>query len=208
MTFSWRTRRLSAATDARSVDKSGFDRRSANATQKNLSFDRQCRCVPAEGPSACRLQLWNNPSDRQIGSLAVGANTIFAGNLRDVILRRDSVERRAVRLRLVFEGAGPTFAKLAQQLSMRVDMLPYAYCVELAKMLDQASPIWTEQAIEIIERNLARPLEDVFETFDPIPIGSASLACVYQARLKTGDRVAVKCGDRELDRLSPPICVH
>jgi predicted unusual protein kinase regulating ubiquinone biosynthesis (AarF/ABC1/UbiB family) len=32
----------------------------------------------------------------------------------------------------------------------------------------------------------------VFEIFDPVPIGSASLACVYQAQLKTGERVAVK----------------
>jgi ubiquinone biosynthesis protein len=116
----------------------------------------------------------------------------YAGNLLDVLSRQDSVDRRAVRLRHVFESGGPTFAKLGQQLSMRADMLPYAYCAELAKMLDQAKPIRTEQAIEIIERNLGRPLEDVFEIFDPTPIGSASLACVYQARLKTGERVAVK----------------
>ena len=115
-----------------------------------------------------------------------------SGNLLDLLARRDSIERRAVRLRHALEGCGPTFAKLGQQLSMRVDMLPYAYCAELAKMLDQAPPIRTEQAIEIIERNLGRPLEDVFEVIDPTPIGSASLACVYQARLKTGERVAVK----------------
>src|SRR5262245_10167920 len=116
----------------------------------------------------------------------------YVGNLVDVLLRRESVERRAVRLRHAFEGGGPTFAKLGQQLSMRADMLPYAYCAELAKMLDQAKPIPTEQAIELLERNLGRPLEDAFEIFDPIPIGSASLACVYQARLTTGERVAVK----------------
>jgi ubiquinone biosynthesis protein len=116
----------------------------------------------------------------------------YVGNLVDVLLRRESVERRAVRLRHAFEGGGPTFAKLGQQLSMRADMLPYAYCAELAKMLDQGKPIPTEQAIEIIERNLGRPLEDAFEIFDPIPIGSASLACVYQARLTTGEQVAVK----------------
>jgi ubiquinone biosynthesis protein len=75
---------------------------------------------------------------------------------------------------------------------MRADMLPYAYCAELAKMLDQAAPIRTKEAIEIIERNLGRPVDDVFEAIDPAPIGSASLACVYQARLKTGELVAVK----------------
>ena len=32
----------------------------------------------------------------------------------------------------------------------------------------------------------------MFAVFDPEPIGSASLACVYQAQLKTGEKVAVK----------------
>ena len=39
---------------------------------------------------------------------------------------------------------------------------------------------------------MKRPLYDVFEAFDPEPIGSASLACVYQAQLYTGEHVAVK----------------
>jgi ubiquinone biosynthesis protein len=132
---------------------------------------------------------------RPVGRLFVwlaGLMKFYSGNLFDVLLRRDSVERRAIRLRRVFEAAGPTFAKLGQQLSMRADMLPYAYCAELGKMLDQAAPIRTREAIEIIERNLGRPLDEVFEVIDPEPIGSASLACVYQARLKTGELVAVK----------------
>jgi ubiquinone biosynthesis protein len=116
----------------------------------------------------------------------------YFGNLIDYLLRRGSIERRAARLRQVFEEAGPTFQKLGQQLSMRADLLPYAYCTELAKMLDQAPSFPTDQAIAIIERNLRKPLSDVFEVFDPTPIGSASLACVYQAQLRTGERVAVK----------------
>src|SRR5262245_51421720 len=59
-------------------------------------------------------------------------------------------------------------------------------------MLDQAPPFPTEQAIAVIERSLGQPLSEIFEVFDPKPIGSASLACVYQARLKTGRLVAVK----------------
>lgn len=116
----------------------------------------------------------------------------YAGNLGDTLRRRSSVDRRARRLRMVFENAGPTFGKLAQQLSMRADMLPYAYCAELSKMLDRAPTFPTEQAIEIIERNLGRTLSEVFSAFDPQAIGSASLACVYQAQLRTGERVAVK----------------
>jgi len=116
----------------------------------------------------------------------------YVGNLVDRIRRRDSIDRRANRLRVVFEDVGGTFLKLAQQLSLRADMLPYAYCAELGKMLDRVPPFPTKQAIEVIERNIKRPLSDVFEIFDPDPIGSASLACVYQAKLKSGQRVAVK----------------
>src|SRR5260370_12542737 len=96
------------------------------------------------------------------------------GNLLDICLRRDSVQRRAVRLRRIFESAGATFAKFGQQLSIRADVLPYAYCAELSRMLDQAPPFPTSEAIAIIERNLGKPPSDVFEIFDPEPIGSAS----------------------------------
>jgi ubiquinone biosynthesis protein len=118
--------------------------------------------------------------------------TLLSGNALDLLLGRASVERRAARLRLVFENAGASFTKLGQQLALRADLLPYAYCQELSKMLDQAKPFPTAQAIAIIERNLGRKLHEVFAEFDPDPIGSASLACVYQARLRSGGRVAVK----------------
>ena len=133
---------------------------------------------------------------RSISRLCVwlwGFLRFYTGNLVDVLLRRASVQSRAVRLRRAFEHAGPTLVKLGQQLSMRADMLPYAYCAELSKMLDRAPVFRTSEAIKIIERNIGRPLGEVFEAFDPEPIGSASLACVYQARLReSAERVAVK----------------
>ncbi len=116
----------------------------------------------------------------------------YGGVTLDRLQRRSTVYTRAARLRRAFEHGGPTFAKLAQQLSMRADMLPYAYCAELSKMLDEAEPFSTEEAIAIIETNLARPLREVFSAFDPKPIGSASLACVYQAELRSGESVAIK----------------
>jgi ubiquinone biosynthesis protein len=121
-----------------------------------------------------------------------GAVRFYSGTLLDVVMRRDSVQRRAVRLRRVFEDTGASFIKLGQQLSLRADILPYAYCAELARMLDRVPPFPSQQAIETVERNLGKPLNEVFEIFDPEPIGSASLACVYQAQLKDGQRVAVK----------------
>jgi predicted unusual protein kinase regulating ubiquinone biosynthesis (AarF/ABC1/UbiB family) len=127
--------------------------------------------------------------------------TIVLGNFFDQLLRRDSVERRAVRFRHALERAGGTFVKLGQQLAMRVDLLPWAYCVELSKMLDRMTPFSTEKALQAIERTINRPWQEVFAVFDPKPIGSASLACVFQATLKDETRVVVKVrrpGIREL----------
>jgi len=114
------------------------------------------------------------------------------GNLWDIILRRDSLQRRATRLVDLFQGAGGSFTKIGQQLSMRMDLLPYEYCRELSKLLDSVKPFPTSYAIEAVERATGKPIAETFALFDPKPIGSATIACVYQAVLKNGDRVAVK----------------
>jgi ubiquinone biosynthesis protein len=117
---------------------------------------------------------------------------IVFGNLLDQLLRRDSVARRAARFRQALEHAGGTFVKFGQQLAMRVDLLPWEYCLELSKMLDRMIPFPVERALEAVERTIKRPWQEVFSVFDPTPIGSASLACVYQAVLKDGTKVVVK----------------
>jgi ubiquinone biosynthesis protein len=115
------------------------------------------------------------------------------GNWWDVVRGRDSEARRAVRLREMFEHVGGTFVKIGQQMASRLDVLPQRYCQELATMLDSYPPFPTEQAIAIIERTTGQRLEEIFSEFDPEPIGSASIAVVYQARLRlTGEKVAVK----------------
>jgi ubiquinone biosynthesis protein len=117
---------------------------------------------------------------------------VLWGNFADRLRRRDTVERRAVRLRRALERAGGTFVKLGQQAAMRIDLLPWAYCVELSKMLDQMPPFPFAQALEAMERTIGRPWQDVFAVIDPVPVGSASIACVFQATLKDGTKVVVK----------------
>jgi predicted unusual protein kinase regulating ubiquinone biosynthesis (AarF/ABC1/UbiB family) len=119
-------------------------------------------------------------------------STIVFGIVIDRLLRRDTVERQAVRLRMALERAGGTFVKLGQQIAMRIDLVPWAYCIELTKMLDRMPPFPAEQALEAIERTIKRPWQEVFAVFDPKPVGSASMACVYQAILKNGTKVVVK----------------
>ncbi len=116
----------------------------------------------------------------------------FVGTFRDSLRGNNTIDRRAVRLRLIMESLGPTFVKVGQQLSIRADLLPYAYCQELAKMLDKVAPFPTKYAIEAVERVTGKPIGKTFAVFDPTPVGSASLSCVYQAVRHSGERVAVK----------------
>src|SRR5258707_7125380 len=115
------------------------------------------------------------------------------GTLWASIRRHESEELRAVRLRQMFERAGGTLIKIGQQMSIRLDLLPLRTCEELALMLDSVPPFPTDQAIEVIERTTGQKLETIFSAFDPVPIGSASIAWGYQAVLRdSGDKVAVK----------------
>ena len=146
--------------------------------------------LPYVSPLTFKVSTW-----RSLGRLFTWFGVLMAiqlGNLGDRLLRRDMVERRAVRLRMVLERAGGTFVKLGQQVAMRIDLVPWAYCVELSKMLDRMVPFHTEKALEAVERTIQRPWQEVFSVFDPVPIGSASLACVFQATLKNGEKVVVK----------------
>ena len=141
---------------------------------------------------------------RTIGRLGTWFYVILfnlVGNGFDWLLRRSSLERKAVHLRRSLEIAGGTFVKIGQQAAMRIDLLPWAYCVELSRMHDRMVPFKVETALEAVERTTGRPWQDIFAVFDPKPIGSASIACVYQAELKDGSKVAVKVRRPEIKQL-------
>jgi ubiquinone biosynthesis protein len=119
--------------------------------------------------------------------------TFAAGILGDKLRRQDSPERRAVRLRQLIEQRGDTFVKIGQYLAMRIDFIPWSYCAELSRMRDKTPPFPTTEAIAKVEQATGRPLAETFAQFDPEPVGSTILTCVYQAVLKeTGQKVVVK----------------
>ena len=96
------------------------------------------------------------------------------------------------RIRLIIEELGPTFIKLAQALSNRADLLPQALIDELEKLQSNVPPFPTPEARAIVEAELGRPLAEVFEEFEDVPIGSASIGQVHRARLRSGEEVVVK----------------
>lgn len=110
----------------------------------------------------------------------------------DILLRRDTPKQRALHLRRAFERNGGSFVKLGLYLSMRLDFMPWVYSSELSCMTDRREPFPVEQAIATIERSLSKPLSAIFMRFDPDPLASTSVACIYQAILCNGEKVIVK----------------
>jgi len=189
------THRKFRAEHGRNVDRSIGD---ALARWQDASTVPRRNALALRSPLAVRGDEAQRPLREltlTFGRLAVwlwAGLRFYAGIAADKLMRRDNVTRRAGRLRAIFEGLGPTFIKVAQQLAMRADLLPPEYCQELSLMLDVVPPFPTAYAQAAIERATGTPLTTIFEEFSSEPIGSASLACVYKARLCSGETVAVK----------------
>jgi len=101
-------------------------------------------------------------------------------------------EPRAQRLREALEALGPIFVKFGQVLSTRRDILPLDIADELARLQDQVPPFASQLAVREVEKSLGRPLAEVFASFEPEAVASASIAQVHLARLHDGCEVAVK----------------
>ena len=97
-----------------------------------------------------------------------------------------------VRLRRSLDDLGPTFVKFGQVLSTRSDIFPESILVELQKLQDTASPMPAGRAQAIIEAELGASVEEIFSSFEPVPLGSASIGQVHRAALMGGEVVAVK----------------
>ncbi len=98
----------------------------------------------------------------------------------------------AARLRRTLEKLGPTFVKFGQMLATRIDLFGEEITTELAKLQSSVPPFPTDEARAIVEEQLGRPIAEVFASFPDAPVAAASIAQVYDARLKDGTRVAVK----------------
>ena len=115
---------------------------------------------------------------------------------RVVALGRDLSAPRGQRLREALERLGPIFVKFGQVLSTRRDLLPPDIADELAHLQDRVPPFDSAVAVATIERAFGRKVDDIFISFERVPVASASIAQVHFAVLKTRDgqerQVAVK----------------
>ena len=99
---------------------------------------------------------------------------------------------RATQLTNLLVELGPAFVKAGQALSTRPDIIPVVLLEELSQLQDQLPGFDGDEAMELIEKDLNKKIDEIFSKIDKNPISAASLGQVHKATLKDGNTVAVK----------------
>jgi len=107
------------------------------------------------------------------------ARLIFQGSSNDNQTQKDLAKF----LLKTLIGLGPCFIKVGQALSTRPDLIRKDWLEELTNLQDNLPSFSHKKALEIIESELGKPANELFEDFPSKPIASASLGQVYKAKL-------------------------
>lgn len=117
---------------------------------------------------------------------------------RDVLRSTDEQARMVIHhdvahaLARLFRDNGGAWIKFAQFLSCRPDLLPPPYIDAFTALREGAQSAHFDHVQPWLKNQLGENWADYFSAFNIIPVASASIAQVHEARLKTGERVAVK----------------
>jgi ubiquinone biosynthesis protein len=91
-----------------------------------------------------------------------------------------------------FQALGPAAIKFGQALATRPDLVGPEAATDLLLLQDNLPPAPFEEIARAIELALGKPIDTLFQSIDPEPIGAASIAQVHQAITTDGRKVAVK----------------
>ena len=117
------------------------------------------------------------------------------------ILYKNDKSKIGIKLLNCLIKLGPGYVKLGQALSTRPDLTGIEINYHLKKLQDDVKPFSGLIAKDIVEKETKSLINDVFISFDQIPIASASVAQVHTGILKNGDKVAVKILKPQIEKL-------
>lgn len=109
-----------------------------------------------------------------------------------LLLKSKCHERSASSLLQLCKNNGGIYIKLGQHISALVYLFPVEYTSIMQVLQDKCPPTPFQDIEDMFLQDMNVPISDVFSEFNAIPIGVASLAQVYHAKLNTGQEVAVK----------------
>ena len=104
-------------------------------------------------------------------------------------------------LRLMLQELGTTFIKFGQLLSSRPDLVGERISEELSQLHDDNPPRDYEEIKETIETQLGGEISEFFAEFNETALATASIAQVHEAKLHTGERVAVKVQKADVEHI-------
>ena len=104
----------------------------------------------------------------------------------------DRRRERARAVRRAMEELGPLYIKIGQMLSTRPDMVPEHVMAELEHLHDRVTPTPFSDFEPVLAEELGAGWQRYFQSVDPNPVGTASLAQVYKVRLQSGRPAVVK----------------
>lgn len=100
------------------------------------------------------------------------------------LTRRLTPEQNARHLVQVLDRWGGLWIMVGQLLSMRVDFFSATLCRQLSSLQMHRVGFPFEDARRVIERELGRPLTDVFDQFTPEPFAATWVSQIHRARLR------------------------
>ena len=108
--------------------------------------------------------------------------------------KREAVEQLTTpqRIRLALQDLGPTFVKFGQVLSTRPDIVPRDVINELSLLQEQVPPFAATGARAILEAEFRTPVDELFSSFEDVPLAAGSLAQVHGAVSRDGRPLVVK----------------